>query len=108
MKKRLICMLTLLCVCIASLASAVMVYADGEITIAYNYNVTSCATVESKSEGGVLRVTNLGHGDIIDMYFNADKTAVDFTGKYVHIKGQVSSNLYRIKSRNRTIYEQEK
>ncbi len=30
MKKRLICMLTLLCICIASLASAVMVYADGE------------------------------------------------------------------------------
>ena len=51
MKKRLICMLTLLCVCIASLASAAMVYADGEL-LNENGELLLCTVANGSHYGG--------------------------------------------------------
>ena len=95
MKKRLICMLTLLCICIASLASAAMVYADESTIISSEYG--GGVTYEYKEEGGVFYGTGIAHAAMVGFNFKKDMTLNETEHTYVHMKGIVSENVYRIK-----------
>lgn len=95
MKKRLICMLTLLCICIASLASAVVVSAEA-FTVPDDYNVSSGIVVDSHEAGGVISASNISHGLIVEMRLGGAMLN-ETEHKYIHLKAKVSANLYRIK-----------
>ena len=95
MKRKLICMLTLLCICIASLASAVVVSAEA-FTVPDDYNVSSGIVVDSHEAGGVISASNISHGLIVEMRLGG-ATLNETEHKYIHLKAKVSANLYRIK-----------
>ncbi len=95
MKKRLICMLTLLCVCIASLASFAIVAADESTIISDKYS--GGATYEYAAEGGVFYATNFKHADELQFNFKEGMTLNETEHTYVHMKGIVSENVSRIK-----------
>ena len=62
------------------------------------YEKTSCVTIDSSSAGGVFYASFVGHYDIINMYFNEDKTSLSLTDDtWIHMKGIVSEDIYRIK-----------
>ena len=95
MKRKLICMLTLLCICIASLASAVVVSAEA-FTVPDDYNVSSGIVVDSHEAGGVISASNISHGLIVEMRLGGAMLN-ETEHKYIHLKAKVSANLYRIK-----------
>lgn len=95
MKRKLLAVLTLLIVCVASIASAAIVYADAFI-VPDNYGVTEGVTVDSHQQGGVAAFSTIKHADILEMKLGG--TTLNATDhKYMHIKGKVSENVYRIK-----------
>ena len=53
MKKKLICLLTLISLFVATLATAAIVYADGNAVVTDDYHFSSSVVVHSHSEGGV-------------------------------------------------------
>ena len=62
------------------------------------YEKTSCVTLDSSSGGGVFYASSVGHYDIINMYFDSKKSSYEITDStWIHMKGIVSDNIYRIK-----------
>ena len=62
------------------------------------YEKTSCVTLDSSGAGGVFYASSVGHYDIINMYFDSKKSSYEITDStWIHMKGIVSDNIYRIK-----------
>lgn len=96
MKKKLIAMLTMLCICMASLASAVMVMAADESSI-ISAEYSGGVTYVYAEEGGVFYGTEIAHAAMVGFNFKEGMTLNETEHTYVHMKGIVSDNVYRIK-----------
>ncbi len=92
MKKKLICLLTLICLFVATLTSAVLVSADGNAVVTDDYHFTSSVTVHSHSEGGVFSADFL-HANRVEM--KLDRALDPEVDKYINIKGKVASQINR-------------
>lgn len=88
-------MLTLICLCIASLSTALIVAADESTIISSEYS--GGATYEMAQEGGVFYATGIAHAAMIQFNFKDGMTLNETDHTYVHMKGIVSSNVTRIK-----------
>ena len=96
MKKILLLIITTICLALISWTSTTRVNANNNTITKYEY--TSCMTMESNNDGGVFFVTSVGHNDIVNMYFDEQKSSITITDDmWIHIKGIVSSEIYRIK-----------
>ena len=95
MKKRLILMLTVALLCVASLFTVSMVSAEESTIISAEYS--GGATYEYAEEGGVFYATGIAHAAMIGFNFKDGMILNETEHTYVHMKGIVSENVSRIK-----------
>ena len=68
------------------------------LSFSYYDKNRDCVDIVSSSSGGVLYASSIGHSDIVYLYFGEDKPSYTITDDtWIHMKGIVSTNIYRIK-----------